>query len=184
MLNPVYQVLFVNCYLNIRTGNIRQGKFSDTGNVCESCCVRCMCRSFPLYSSKPLKRLPPTRAMPDRWALSESYLPTFQLVALRGLISFPLCLIHWVVLPKTQVIQSVPLVKPSNREQSLTLPPVPGTSFFVSPFHSGELGNASLYGYTAIQLSPLPVTAWFNTPLSPPIRSYFSVCLHRLVNCN
>ena len=45
-----------------------------------------MCTSF---TSKPLKRLPPNQAMPYRWVSSRSYLPTFQLVALRELILFP-----------------------------------------------------------------------------------------------
>ena len=54
-------------------------------------------------------------------------------------------------------------------------------AFFVLPFPSHVA--MPVFGCTAIQLSLLSLTAWFNTPLSYLLYVFLCVCSHRLVNC-
>ena len=63
------------------------------------------------------------------------------------------------------------LVKPMDRELPLlTLPTVPDTFFYVSPFSSGVA--MPLYRCAAIQIHQLPLMAWFDTPHCSPLKIF------------
>ena len=98
------------------------------------------------------------------------------------MISFPLWLRLWVVLHKTQTLQSTLLVKLLDRKLPfLTLPFLPATFFIVSPL---PFGVAMLFrGCTTIQLSLLPLMAWFNAPLSF-LYICIIICVYMELSCS